>query len=40
VAGINIFWDLSAESTAKVFLGDQQSSFDIFLKPKKWNVSL
>jgi hypothetical protein len=39
VVGINIFWDLSAESTVKVFLGHQQSSFDVFLKPKKWNVA-
>jgi len=39
VAGINIFWDLGAESIVKVFLGYRQSSFDIFLKPRKWNVA-
>jgi len=39
VAGINIFWDLGAESIVRVFLVCQQSSFDIFLKPRKWNVA-
>ena len=40
MGGINIFWDLGAESIVKVFLGYRQSSFDISLQPRKLNVAL